>query len=243
MACFIFGSIELTERFEVKGIEMPAIAPSTVDVRSVPGMDGGVLVSNDLDPLEIKVTCRLTTDTIDPREVQQAWADAVARIRRAGAQALYLTPDRFRMAVLAGETPLEYANYSATGELTFLCADPVAYGREREITVPSGGSVTFHVDGTYPTAPTIAAASAVRDGTALVWGIRLDAGDYVHVATGSASAMSVAVDCAARTCKVNAEPAMATLDSDWLELAPGQHTLAMDKGTGAATVTFRERWL
>ncbi|MBR0403778.1 MAG: phage tail family protein [Eggerthellaceae bacterium] len=243
MACFIFGSIELTERFEVKGIEMPAIASSTVDVRSVPGMDGGVLVSNDLDPLEIKVTCRLTTDTIDPREVQQAWADAVARIRRAGTQALYLTPDRFRMAVLAGETPLEYANYSATGELTFLCADPVAYGREREITVPSGGSVTFHVDGTYPTAPTIAAASAVRDGTALVWRLRLDGGAYIAVETGSASARKVDADCARRVCKVADAVKLPTLESDWIVLEPGSHTLQMDKGTGAATVTYRERWL
>ena len=36
---------------------------------------------------------------------------------------------------------------------------------------------------------------------------------------------------------------MITTDSDWLVLEPGTHTLAIDNGTGAATVTFVERWL
>ena len=243
MACFIFGGIELTERFEVKGIEMPAIAPSSPDVTSVPGRDGGLLVANDLAPLEVKVACRLVTDTIDPREVQQVWADAVARIRNAGEQALYLTPERYRMAVLAGETALEYASYSATGELTFLCTDPVAYGRERTVTVPSGGSATFMVDGTYPARPAIAAASAVRGASSLVWRLRLDDGDFIAVDTGSASARKVEIDCAGRWCKVADALKLPTLDSDWLALEPGEHTLEMDEGTGAATVTFSERWL
>ena len=128
-------------------------------------------------------------------------------------------------------------------ELSFMLVDPIAYGAQREITVPSGGSVEFVVGGTYPAKPAITAASAVRDSSSQVWGVRLDEGDFVHVATGSASARGVAIDCGERTCAVNGSATLPTLDSDWLELSPGKHTLRMDKGTGAATVTFAERWL
>ena len=110
------------------------------------------------------------------------------------------------------------------------------------LTVPSGGSISFNVGGTYRARPRIT-ASAVRDSSSQVWGLKLDNADFVHVVTGSASARSVDIDCDGRTCIVNSSTSMITLDSDWLELAPGTHTLVMDKGTGAATVKYRERWL
>lgn len=244
MGCFVFGNLTLSDDFEVLGIEMPAMAPTAPDLRPIPGRDGAVLAGNDLGPLEIKVTARIATDTIDPRDIQQIWADKVAPIRNAGEQLLKLTADRGRMAVLTGESPLEYATYSATGTLTFTCQDPIAYGASRTENVPSGGSKTFTVGGTAPAMPTIT-ANAVRNSTSLVWGIRLDGGDFVHIATGSASSRSVVVDCAARTCTVAGTATLPTLDSDWLALEPGEHTLAMDYGTasGGATVTFTERWL
>jgi hypothetical protein len=118
----------------------------------------------------------------------------------------------------------------------------VAYGAARTVTVPSGGSVEFNVGGTYKTMPRIT-ANAARDSSSLVWGLRLDGGDFVHVATGSNAVKSVLIDCAERICTVAGAVALPTLDSDWLELEPGTHTLAMDNGTGAATVVFTERWL
>lgn len=244
MGCFVFGNLTLSDDFEVLGIEMPAMAPTVPDLRTIPGRDGALLAGNDLGPLEIKVTARIATNTIDPRDIQQAWADKVAQIRNAGEQLLKLTSDRGRMAVLTGETLLEYATYSATGTLTFTCQDPIAYGATYTKNVPSGSSATFTVGGTAPAYPSIT-ANAVRNSTSLVWGLRLDGGDFVHVPTGSASARSVQVDCAARTCKVAGAATVPTLDSDWLALEPGEHTLAMDQGTasGGATVTYTERWL
>lgn len=148
----------------------------------------------------------------------------------------------YYMAVPSGEAPFSrYVNASSV-EVTFVAVDPIAYGEQRTVTVPSGGSVTFTVGGTYPTKPTIT-ASAVRNSTSLVWGVRLDGADFVHVATGSASSRSVNLDCGARTLAINNATALPTLDSDWLEFEPGEHTLNMDNGTGAATVKYRERWL
>lgn len=242
MACFIFDGVDYSDILEVASVEMPAIPASTPDLRYATGRDGAYLAGNQLNPLTVKVTARLATSSIDAREIQRAWAIAAASMRTDEPRPLCLTEGIYRMAILVDETPLKFRTYSATGELTFLCPDPVAYGEERTVTVPSGSSATFTVGGTYPARPVIT-ANAVRDSGALVWGVRLDGGDFVHVPTGAASAKPVEVDCERRTCKVDALPAMVTLDSDWLTLAPGEHTLAMDKGTGAATVTFRERWL
>ena len=242
MACFVFDGIDYGNVLEVASVKMGALPPTLPDMRYAAGMDGGYLAGNRLQPLEITVKARLATDTIDDREIQQRWAEAVATMRTDGPRPLSLTEGRYWLAVLADESPLDFKTYSATAELTFVCPDPVAYGIERTVTVPSGGSVTFNVGGSYPAKPKIAAA-AVRNSTSLVWGIRLDNADYIHVATGNASARNVALDCQARTCTVAGAVSLPTLDSDWLELAPGTHTLSMDNGTGAATVSYRERWL
>lgn len=242
MACFIFDGVDYSDILEVASVEMPAIPASTPDLRYATGKDGAYFAGNQLNPLTLKVTARLATREIDARDIQRAWAKAAASMRTDSPRPLCLTEGIYRMAILTDQTPLEFKTYSATAELTFLCPDPVAYGAERTITVPSGSNATFIVGGTYPAKPSIA-ASAVRDASALVWGLRLDGGDFLHVPTGSASATAIEVDCESRTCRIGADAAMVTLDSDWLELAPGEHTLAMDKGTGAATVTFRERWL
>ena len=242
MACFVFDGVDFGEVLEVASIDIGALPETTPDMRYAPGRDGAELAGNVLAPLEIKIKARLVTDATDERDIQRKWSEAAALLRTGEPRPLSLSEGRYWLAALTGKSPLEFKTYSATAELTFVCPDPVAYGAEREVTVPSGGSATFVVGGTYPAKPTIA-AQAVRDASSLVWGLRLDEGDYVHVATGNAAARPVAIDCDRRTCLVNGDVALPTLYSDWLELAPGKHTLRNDEGTGAATVAFRERWL
>ncbi len=242
MACFIFGGIDYADILEVASVEMPALPKTAPDLRYATARDGAVLAGNPLEPRKIKVKARLVTDSIDPRDIQRRWADIASGMRSDGPMPLSLADGIWYMAVLSEETPLEYNSYSAFCVLTFLCPDPIAYGAERTVTVPSGGSVDFLVGGTYPAKPTIT-ASAVRDAESLVYGLRLDDGDYLHIATGSGSAVGISVDCADRECIVNSAASLPTLDSDWLVLSPGAHTLEMDNGTGDATVTFRERWL
>lgn len=151
------------------------------------------------------------------------------------------TPDRYYLAVPEGELQLTRGMKAEYGRLAFTVIEPTAYGEEHSVIVPSGGSATFHVGGTAATKPSIA-ANATRDASSLVWGLRLDDGDFVHVATGSSSAKPVSIDCDERTSTVDGSVSLPTLDSDWLVLTPGEHTLTMDNGTGAATVTWRERW-
>ena len=151
------------------------------------------------------------------------------------------TPDRYYMAVPDGSLDLNRAIGAEYAQITFLVNEPDSYGKMRTVTVPSGGSVTFIVGGTAKTYPRIT-ANAVRSASSQVWGIKLDESDYVHIATGAAAARAVVIDCEKRTATISGSVTIPTLDSDWLELKPGEHTLRMDNGTGAATVTFIERW-
>lgn len=242
MACFVFDGVDYSSLIDVASIEMPALPTAAADLRTATGRDGALLAGNPLEPMTIKVKARLAVDSIDPRDIQRAWALVAAGMRTDGPRQLNLTADVYRMAVLTDAVPLDYASYSAIAELTFVCPDPVAYGREMTLTVPSGGSLTFNVGGTYPTRPRIT-ANARRDGTSLVWGLRLDDGDFIHVATNSVSYCQTSIDCDARTLTVVGAAAVPTLDSDWLEFTPGTHTLEMDNGDGAATVKYVERWL
>lgn len=152
------------------------------------------------------------------------------------------TPDRYYLAVPDGGLSLNRGVKAEYGQLSFRLVDPIAYGQTQTASLPSGGSVSITIGGTAPTALAITANSAVRDSTSLVWGVRADNADFVHVATGSASSRKVVLDCGERTLTVAGSVKIPTLDSDWLVLSPGSHTLAMDNGTGAATVTWVERW-
>lgn len=152
------------------------------------------------------------------------------------------TPDRYYLAIPDGSLDLERGIGGEISQLTFKLVDPIAYSTTEEtVVVPSGSSATFTVGGTAPTCPRVS-AMATRNSTSLVWGLRLDDGDFVHVATGSASSCAVVINCDSRTLTISGNAAVPTLDSDWLEFTPGSHTLAIDNGTGGATVKYRKRW-
>ena len=86
-------------------------------------------------------------------------------------------------------------------------------------------------------------ASAAKNGNGGFWRLALEDGTYLlaTIPTGVTSA-PVVVDCGERTLTVNGNVSLLAPEADWLLLAPGAHTLTMT-GTGAATVTYNERWL
>ena len=152
------------------------------------------------------------------------------------------TPDRFYLAVPHAPLKLERAIGAEVADVTFELTDPIAYGTYKTESLASGGSKSITVGGTARTFLRVVANSAVRNATSLVWGVKVDDVDFVHVATGSSSSRKVEIDSQARTCKVANALTLPTLDSTWLELAPGSHTVAMDNGSGAAALYWYERW-
>ena len=148
----------------------------------------------------------------------------------------------WRTAVPNAESESEvYFDAEGYTDVEFVCPDPWLYGEERSVIVPSGGSVTFTVGGTAPTWPTIAASAT--GGSQGTWILRLDdSSKGIYAAIASGVTRPVVADCDARTLTVNSTTSMLAPSYDWPELTPGTHTLAMTQGTGAATVTWTERW-
>lgn len=147
----------------------------------------------------------------------------------------------YYMAIPEGEHEVIETLNAVGVRASFTARDPFLYGAEQTVVVPSGGSVTFNVGGTCPTFPVIE-ANATRFPISGSWGLMLDDGDFLYVKTGRDAPTPVVADCANRTLVVNGSAALPTLPSDWLEFAPGVHTLEMTNGSGAATVKFVERW-
>lgn len=242
MESVCYDGVELTDFYTVLSDRRP---PSLNVVKeTVPGRDG--VVPRGATYGCPRVTLKIICDPADAATLHEERRRLTSLLSARGARRLQFGNDGglYYMAQVDGE--LDWAQFFRTGVLRvpFLVPSPAMYGRVVSATVPSGGSAEIDVRGTYPTRPTILAASAVRaSGTDGVWGVRLDGGDYVHVATGSSSARKVEIDCEARTCRVADAVAATTLLSDWFEFEPGEHTLSNDQGSGACTVTWQERWL
>ena len=234
-----FDGHDLTKLF---GVQWPiartpaAWEPTAIDVQ---GRNGSVVNGTRALPVDVSMTL---------------WTIAYTRVERqqnVRALAHWLAVDEPKPLYLGDEGGLwrmampvessELTSYLNADSVTvkFRCFDPILYGEERSVTVPSGGSVTVLVDGTAPTMPTITAASA-REGSAGYWQLWLDEVRHLDADTGNSN-VTVTADCQRRILRVNSSVQMLQTDADWLELTPGTHTLRV-AGTGAATVSWTERW-
>lgn len=217
----------------------------TVAKTTIPNMDGVLVGSVTQGCPTFKLTFVLAQGTAVQREAERRQIAAMFDVDGPRQLALGRDDGAYYMAVPSGNAKLEERVTSGKVVINLMVTDPAAYGQTKTATVPSGGSVTITVGGNSPTFPTIYAASAVRNSTSLVWGVKLEDGTFVHVPTGTSSSRRIDIDCGKRTSTItaNATVNMPTLDSDWLVLTPGTHTVTMDQGTGAATLTWVERWV
>lgn len=250
-----FGGYDLTGRFLVR-VDMPAGPSARIDTVQVAGRDGDVVTGAALDAMTVTAHCTLRAAT-RPR-----WDEARREVAAA------LAPRGERALTLPGEDGLwRYATASPAGALSlpleppasfdveFCCHDPVAYGELRTVAIPAGSSsVTFEVGGTAPASPTVACAMAgyepsddPEEEPDRLWTLAEPSGDHMSVtlpSIGTDARTRVSVDCGGRVALVNGVVSAITLDSDWLTLAPGAHTLSLMAGVADAdvTISFYERW-
>lgn len=215
----------------------------TVDV---PGMDGELPTGQTLAAFDLGLTLTVMGREPSAREaVRQRLADM---LNTAGEAPLAISEDnglwykaRFQ-STSDGSRSVNAESFDAT----FRISDPVRYGALRTVNIPAGGSAAFHVDGTYPTMPTVSVDIEVGDGTDQ-WQLRLEDGSYLlcDEPEGASGTELATFDCPSRTLTVGTDVVMMPGIADWLVLAPGDHVLTMggDATSGAATVTFYERWL
>lgn len=233
----VFGGVDLSERFIclVKSRPMPSV---DAKLEHVSGSDNYIAMGATFLPEPIVV--RLVAPSAGRRERRRLarWLGGTLYRREPARLSMSSDDGMYCMAVVADRPDLNELVVGGTVDVKFQPMHAALYGETHSATVPSGGSVAIVVGGTYPTMPRISAASA----TGTTWGVRVDGASYLHVPKSSA-AQSVEADCEHRVCLVGGLVTLPTLDSDWLELEPGAHTIANDVGSGAATVTWTERWL
>lgn len=239
----MFDGFDLT-RYAFVRLERPVGPRMRIETEQVPGRAGDLITSMVADTLTITAHCTLK------RRYFSQWERVrmeLAKVFCVGEPKVLQLPDepelhRYATASLTSgvSMPLEPP---VTFDIEFVCHDPLAYRDEHNVNVPSGGSATFEVGGTVPARMCIAAQSATRDSSTLLWGLRFDEGDYTRVKLTTTAAQSVSIDCLSRTVLVAGATSMITKDSHWVELAPGVHTARMDQGSGACVVSWIERYL
>ena len=237
----IFDGHDLTQDYYVSDLQ-EQLLPRNVGSVKAGGRDGEIYTGVTLASRTITMT--LTAKGSTPALVQQAGRALAAILAVDEPKPLSISIDGgiYYMAVPTSPNVGQRWRHAKRHDVEFRALDPIGYGEQRTATVPSGGSVTIDVGGTYPTMPLITAQYA-RNGSGGYWRILKEDGTYVLAKLSSgASGVPVIADCEARTLKVNGNVALMDPEADWLVLEPGTHTLSMT-GTGAATVTWRERWL
>ena len=236
----LFNGYDLAERFIVGACSRELMVRDVKQV-DVPGMDGALLGSANYAPLTIAMTVTYMGDQGSRSDAFRELAAALD-VREPAPLALPEDGGRYYLAIPSGGEVLRYYDADQL-TLTFKALDPTMYGEVIDVDIPSGGSATFTVGGNYPAAPSILVGSATVDQTTGCYGLRLDGGDALDIATGTVSAAEIEIDCASRTATVNGYAALPTLASDWFSLTPGEHTVANHLGSGAAVLSYRERWV
>ena len=241
-----FNGVRLEDRYLVTDITRPAPGMS-VETAEVPGRPGAAFKGSSLNVGHVGLT--LWPHWMGASELRAAVREIAALFHVEEPARLEFGDDNGLYYLASQDGEIEVREYSDafSVRVELVTPSPLMYGAERTVTVPSGGSVSFLVGGTYPATTLIKAPGAVRDSGGL-WGVRLDDGDFARVEVPTASATPVVIDgrelmLGGHAVTVGGASRLMTMDSDWLELAPGHHTLANDVGTGACEVTWVERWL
>lgn len=238
-----YDGFDLT-RYAFVRVERPVGPSLRVETEQVPGRNGSVLTSLQLDELTITAHCTLR------RKYYHRWERVRMELAKAfskmGERVLTLPdePGLYRMATASltanVTTPLEPP---VTFDVEFTCHDPVAYGIERTVAIPADGYVMFEVGGMLPVGVRVEAGAAVRDSSTGLWAVQFDDGSSLRVALASSAARKVEIDSVTRTVRVANATDMVTLDSTWPKLEPGTHAARRYLGTGTATLSWIERYL
>lgn len=234
-----FGTTDLTATYLVTNVQRP-LGVRTIGLVDIPGRDGQALGNVTYDTVEISMDVIIMGGTHEERSDSMRNLAAILSSREPVKLAFSDDGSKYYMAVPNGGEIQRYIDADYISAVTFTCPDPAMFGEIKSETMDSD-SITIEVEGNYPTKPTITCAKATN-GDGNVWGVRLDNQDFVHMAL-STSDVKASIDCENRVAMEGSRHSLITLDSDWLVLDPGEHTITLDQGTGYPTITWQERWV
>lgn len=143
----VFDGNDLSPLILVADVTRQVMPKRSITQTKVPGMDGALVSSVELDPIEVTVKgCILRRDMEGVSSARRR----LAKLLSSKSPAPLFLPDEagtYLMALYEGGAEPSALMQNPTVELAFLCADPVAYGQPREQQV----SGTACVDAGEPT--------------------------------------------------------------------------------------------
>ena len=241
-----FDGHDLAQYVYVEDVRRPLFAGLRVETATVGGRGGAIFKSAVLDTPIVEVDIRCISDS---KEEMRFELSRLASCLAVDGPKHFTQSDRpglYDIAIPTGIPQVDELYETGGATLQFMLLEPASYTEnERIVTIPSGSSKTISLDGNYPTAPLLTIQNAIRDLTTGIYSIKNEVGDFIHIPLPDNSTHKIVIDCASdkRTVMVDNSLSFPSLDSDWLELQPGQHTLENDFGSGECVITFRERWL
>lgn len=199
-------------------------------------MDGELVRFDGLEAVEVMVKGYLTPYGIDQVAKVKRILAKMLTIDEAQALRLPDEPWSYTLAVCTGGAELSRHAHRPKVELSFLCADPVAYGQERTDTLTTTAK-TVDSGGTYKVWPVVTAKPASGSYWMLT---NVTTGDFVRVDAAFTGSQTVVLDMAKQRCKVNGTDHQVNISSDYFPL-DGEQSLKVSSGT--ATLEWSERWL
>ncbi len=232
---FSFGDHDLDGPLACLSISRQVMPSRRLTRTTVPGMDGCHVADEGLSPLEIEVGVAFwATDEQELADARRELALALS-----GGEKRLLLPDepgRYYLARFEGGGQLDRLFNSPSLTLTFLCADPVAYGASRTATVGTSAA-TVDAGGTWRARPVVTAKPAKGDYWTLT---NVTTGEFVRVEAAFTGSQTVVLDMAKERCTVNGADWPVTLSSDFFAI---EGTQQLKASSGTAEVTWEERWL
>lgn len=222
----------------VKNVKRPMLPSRDVQMITAAGMVGAWLgrVKRGIRIIEadIRLLGDLSTRRQTAREIG-AWLDDDT------AQALSFDdePDKTYYAILNGNLDFDESS-RILGEFTlsFICADPYAYGLHHDVTPVSGGTVPN--GGTADALPVFTLTSHAAQNSLTVTAN----GKTIKISRSLVANDVVVIDCKAHSVKLNGADAMSilTIDSRFITLPAGQPTTISWNGNMTVQVQYDERW-
>lgn len=232
----IFNGHAISDYFVINDVYRPLRATPRLSTKQVEGRDGTVLLgvcAGDYNP-RVKITAMDVTDERLRRTIHElaGWLD----VSEPAPLQFSDEPDMYRMAVPQTQGDLDkLSTKDAQVEITFMCPDPWIFGKSYEFD-SSSGSCEFEIFGNKETDVYIYSSAASGN-----FSLMDETGNTARVAVGDV-AKTLAIDSANSTVLVNGSAQMLSLDSDWITLAPGKHSLTRTAGSGEYRVSYTERW-
>lgn len=214
----------------------PKLEVKTVQV---PSTDKQVLTSATRVPPTISAKLVMTeADTVAMREIVRELAP-ILMSKEPHDLSFESDGGLYYRAIVDGMPKIQELITSGSITVTWNALDAYMHGPTSQVTMT--GTKTITVNGTERT-PLLISGTCTPSSN--YFGIKVDDQYFAMVKTlTNSSNQTIVIDCGNRTCKLNGVTKQLTLESDWLVLDAGEHTLAWKQGTGNVTVSWEERWL